>query len=166
MRSGEGISALSVSAAEIRRRAEQLIDEHNPAEDDQFTFRGAQFDKGLAWVHCPEGQGGLGAERRSQSVVAEVFRDATVRYNDMALNPIGIAMAVPTLRAFGSDEMLRRHLRPTFTEEIWCQMSSEPSHGSEVPRYPHIRRPEAVGPGDRARARRRPGRERGVVTRA
>ncbi len=44
-------------------RVDALIDEllaaHDPRRTDLITFRGAQYDRGLAWVHFPEGFGGL-----------------------------------------------------------------------------------------------------------
>jgi alkylation response protein AidB-like acyl-CoA dehydrogenase len=51
----------------------------------------------------------------------------------MALNPIGIGMAAPVLVAHGTPEMHERFLRRIFTaEDVWCQMFSEPSSGSDV----------------------------------
>ena len=48
-------------------------------------------------------------------------------------NPIGHGMCAPTIVTHGSDEQKRRYLRPLFTsEEIWCQMFSEPGAGSDV----------------------------------
>ena len=42
-------------------------------------------------------------------------------------------MCAPTIVTHGSDEQKRRYLRPLFTsEEIWCQMFSEPGAGSDV----------------------------------
>ncbi len=40
----------------------QLLAEFPPKEVDVVTFLGAQFDKGLAWVHFPVGHGGSGSE--------------------------------------------------------------------------------------------------------
>jgi hypothetical protein len=45
-------------------RVDALVDDllgaHDPETTDQTTFRGAQYDLGLAWVHFPDGFGGLG----------------------------------------------------------------------------------------------------------
>ncbi len=45
----------------------------------------------------------------------------------------GMALAAPTLLAHGSDE-LKRHLLPRAVtgEDIWCQLFSEPSNGSDL----------------------------------
>ena len=51
----------------------------------------------------------------------------------MRVNPIGIGMGAPTVLMYGTDDMKRRLIRPIFTgEEIWCQLFSEPSSGSDV----------------------------------
>jgi len=104
---------------------------------DQFGLRGAQYDQGLAWVHFPEGRGGLGLSRGRQAVVDQVLRDEGVAFHDLMINPIGIGMGAPTVLKFGSEEMHDRLLRPIFTgEEIWCQLFSEPSSGSDVAGIP------------------------------
>ena len=112
-------------------RAKQLLDA--APIDDQFAFRGAQFDAGLAAVHFPEGKGGLGLSRGQQAVVDKVLKDAGVPYHDLVVNPIGIGMGMPTVLAYGSEELQAKHLRRIFTgEDIWCQLFSEPTHGSDV----------------------------------
>jgi alkylation response protein AidB-like acyl-CoA dehydrogenase len=48
-------------------------------------------------------------------------------------NIIGIGMGGPTVITWGSEEQKERLLRPMATnEEIWCQLFSEPSAGSDV----------------------------------
>ena len=116
---------------ELRARVRQFIAEVDAT--DRVGFRGAQFDRGLAWVHFAEGRGGLGLPPKMQTVVAEELQQAARVYDDIALNPIGIGMAAPLLVAYGSDDMLDRFLRPIYTgEDIWCQMFSEPGAGSDV----------------------------------
>ncbi len=51
--------------------AAQLLDECDPKTHDSTTFLGAQFDKGLAWVHFPVGNGGLGLNPKLQKIVNE-----------------------------------------------------------------------------------------------
>jgi alkylation response protein AidB-like acyl-CoA dehydrogenase len=85
----------------------------------------------------PFGKGGLGLSRADQTVVDRVLREAGVPYLDLAVNPIGIGMGAPTVVAYGDDSMHARHLRRIFTgEDIWCQLFSEPTHGSEVAGIP------------------------------
>lgn len=48
-------------------------------------------------------------------------------------NIIGIGMGGPTVMAWGTEEMKHRLLRPlACNQEIWCQLFSEPSAGSDV----------------------------------
>jgi alkylation response protein AidB-like acyl-CoA dehydrogenase len=120
-----------ITEDDVRARVRALIDEVDA--NDRVAFRGAQFDRGLAWVHFPEGRGGLGLPHKLQTVVAAELQNAPQVYDDIALNPIGIGMAAPLLVTYGSEAMLDRFLRPIFTgEDIWCQLFSEPGAGSDV----------------------------------
>src|SRR5438876_1237494 len=93
---------------------------------------GAQYDAGIAWVHFPEGYGGLGLSPKLQNVVNTRLTAAGAPL-PYGRNPIGHGMCAPTIVTHGSDEQKRRYLRPLFTgEEIWCQMFSEPGAGSDV----------------------------------
>src|SRR5262245_15827213 len=113
-------------------RVDALLAEHDPASTDRRAFLGAQFDAGLAWVHFPEGHGGLDIEPAAQGVVNERLRAAGAP-DPYSRNPIGHGMGAPTVVTHGSDEQRRRYLRPLFTgEEIWCQLFSEPGAGSDV----------------------------------
>ncbi len=116
----------------VLERLDQLMTDHPPAEVPAREFLGAQFDAGLAWVHFPEGRGGLGLSPQLQQVVNQ--RLAAERAPvAMARNPIGHGMGAPTVVTHGSDAQQRRYLRPLFTgEEIWCQLFSEPGAGSDV----------------------------------
>jgi alkylation response protein AidB-like acyl-CoA dehydrogenase len=111
--------------------ATQLLDECDPKTHDSATFLGAQFDKGLAWVHFPVGHGGLGVNPKLQKVVNERLVAAGAP-NAYFRNPIGYGMCGPTVVVWGSEEQKKRYLRPLFTgEEIWCQLFSEPGAGSD-----------------------------------
>jgi alkylation response protein AidB-like acyl-CoA dehydrogenase len=122
---------------ELAERAEALVADNRDVLDDQFAFRGAQYDAGLAMVHFPEGYGGLGGNRGQQGVVDGVLRSHGVTYEDLRINPIGIGMGAPTVLSFGSEELKQKHIRRIFTgEDIWCQLFSEPTHGSDVAGIP------------------------------
>lgn len=93
---------------------------------------GAQFDLGLAWVHFPEGRGGLGIAPRFQTIVDERL-DAATPHRPRTIDVLGHGMGAPTLVEHGSEAQLTRWLRPMFTgEEVWCQLFSEPGAGSDV----------------------------------
>jgi alkylation response protein AidB-like acyl-CoA dehydrogenase len=120
-----------ISESELRSRVKALVAEVDA--NDRVAFRGAQYDRGLAWVHFPEGKGGLGLSPKAQTVVQDELRHASKVYDDIGLNPIGIGMAAPVLLAHGTPEMHDRFLRRIFTgEDIWCQLFSEPGAGSDV----------------------------------
>jgi alkylation response protein AidB-like acyl-CoA dehydrogenase len=117
------------------KRVSELVDEllasFPPASTDPKVFLGEQYDRGLAWVHFPEGFGGLGLNPKLQRLINEQVYAAGAP-NPMYRNPIGHGMCGPTVVAWGSDEQKRRYLRPLFTgEEIWCQLFSEPGSGSD-----------------------------------
>ena len=127
----KGSIVAAITEEELRSRVQRLIVEVDVT--DRVAFRGAQFDRGLAWVHFPEGRGGLGLTPRMQTVVAQELQGAERVYDDIVLNPIGIGMAAPLLVAYGSEAMIDSYLRRIFTvEDIWCQMFSEPGAGSDV----------------------------------
>ena len=95
-------------------------------------FLGAQFDRGLAWVHFPTGHGGLGLSPKHQTHInSRLF--AAGAANPFFLNPMGYGMCGPTVVEWGSDDQRSRYLRPLFTaDEMWCQLFSEPGAGSDV----------------------------------
>ena len=117
----------------IRDRVRAFLAEHDPAEMAKQDFNNARFDAGLAWVHYPEGLGGLGVSRALQNVVDAEFAAAGAPGHNAELNAIGLGMAAPTILAYGSDEQQKRWLRGLWTgEEIWCQLFSEPGAGSDL----------------------------------
>ncbi len=125
------------SDQDIAARAEALVANNREIVADRVAFRTAQFDAGLAMVHFPEGYGGLGGSRGQQAVVDDVLRNHDAYTHDLMVNPIGIGMGAPTVLAYGSDELKEKHLRRIFTgEDIWCQLFSEPSNGSDVAGIP------------------------------
>ncbi|MGA0879228.1 MAG: acyl-CoA dehydrogenase family protein, partial [Ilumatobacteraceae bacterium] len=101
-----------------------------PKTVDNITFRGARYDHGLAWVHFPEGFGGLGVRPELNRLVEDRLRKAGAQPQDPST--FFIALAGPTIVTHGSDEVKKRFLRPMFTgEERWCQLFSEPGAGSD-----------------------------------
>ncbi|HXO24851.1 MAG TPA: acyl-CoA dehydrogenase family protein, partial [Streptosporangiaceae bacterium] len=114
-------------------RVRAFLASHDPAELGKQEFLNARFDAGLAWVHYPEGLGGLGISRTLQSVVDAGFAAAGAPANDPERNGIGLGMAAPTILAYGNDEQQKRWLRKLWTaEEVWCQLFSEPGAGSDL----------------------------------
>ena len=108
-----------------------LLAEHDPAATPERAFLEAQFDRGLAWVHFPEGHGGLGLSPKLQKPVVDRIGRAGGPIGGTR-NPIGYGMCAPALVTHGTDEQ-KQLLRPLFSNEhIWCQLFSEPGAGSDV----------------------------------
>ncbi|MYW60153.1 MULTISPECIES: acyl-CoA dehydrogenase family protein [unclassified Streptomyces] len=120
-------------ADDLRAGTRALLADRPPATTSRADFLAARFDAGLAWVHYPEGLGGLGAARSLQSVVDAELAAAGAPDNDPRRIGIGLGMAAPTILAYGTEEQKRRFLRPLWLgEEVWCQLFSEPGAGSDL----------------------------------
>ena len=51
--------AADPATAQVDPLVDELLEGFDPATADEVEFRGRQYDLGLAWVHFPEGWGGL-----------------------------------------------------------------------------------------------------------
>ena len=112
---------------------DQLLSDLVPGSTTEEEFWGEQYDRGLAWVWHPEGFGGLGLPRKYQTRINRRLVAAGASIENRYRNLLGIAMGAGVLVAHGTDRQKSRWLRPMFTtEEIWCQMFSEPGAGSDV----------------------------------
>ena len=87
-------------------------------------------DAGWACLHWPKEYGGRGAtpiERVIWQQEEGVYGKLTQPFQ------IGEGMCGPTVMAWGSEDAKRRYLpKLAAGEEIWCQLFSEPSAGSDV----------------------------------
>jgi alkylation response protein AidB-like acyl-CoA dehydrogenase len=118
--------------ARVAALCEALLRDFPPSTTPPAEFLGEQFDRGLAWVHFPEGRGGLGLSPGVQKTINERLFAAGAP-TAAARNVIGYGMGAPTVVTHGSEAQKERYLRPLFTgEEIWCQLFSEPGAGSDV----------------------------------
>jgi len=123
---------MTLTEDDIRVRTQAVIDEVG-VDAEEVAFRSALWDAGLAMVQFPEGKGGLGVSPKLQGAVEETIRAAGRFFHPLATNTIGIGMGLPTVLTYGSDEHHDKYLKRIFTgEDWWCQMFSEPSHGSDV----------------------------------
>lgn len=50
-------------AARVAQAAREVVEAHDPRSVPREELFGALYDAGLAWVHHPEGLGGLGLSR-------------------------------------------------------------------------------------------------------
>jgi alkylation response protein AidB-like acyl-CoA dehydrogenase len=130
------VTAVSTSTAAADRVAElahQVVAEHDPKQVPVTEFLGAAYDAGLSWVHFPEGLGGLGVSRGLQAVADAILQGAGGPV-PLGLNPMGYGMAAPTVREHAQSEDVKKALlRPlATTEDIWCQLFSQPGAGSDL----------------------------------
>lgn len=79
----------------------------------------------------PKEYGGLSGEPWMQQVVREEL--ARYRLPTVGINILGVGLAGPTLIAHGTEEQKARYLQKILTsEEVWCQLFSEPGAGSDL----------------------------------
>lgn len=123
-------ATIDAETAKVHAALDALLAAHDPSTTDPVEFRGARYDAGLAWVHFPEGFGGLGVRPDLNRVVERRLKEAGAAPTDPTT--FFMALAGPTIVTHGTDEQKRRFLRPMFTgEEKWCQLFSEPGAGSD-----------------------------------
>lgn len=116
----------------VKEKLAELV-EFRKTTDSLQEFWGKQFDLGLAWVQFPEGAGGLGLNPKYQLIITETLRKEGISQQNRVANILGIGMAAPTIVEYCTEEQIAKYLRPMFTtEEIWCQMFSEPGSGSDL----------------------------------
>ena len=123
---------MSDPSALVAERVDKLLADLDPATTDQVEFRGRQYDLGLAWVHFPEGFGGLGLRPVLQRDVDRRLYGAGAKLPGVR-HFFGLTMAGPTIVTNGDEALRQRLLRRAFTgEDAWCQLFSEPGAGSDL----------------------------------
>src|SRR3954463_12479401 len=117
----------------VAETARQVVSDHDPKSVPIREYLGACYDAGLSWVHFPEGLGGLGGSRGLQGLAHPIPHGAGGPV-PLGLNPMGYGMAAPTIREHAqSEDVKRQWLRPlATTEDLWCQLFSEPGAGSDL----------------------------------
>lgn len=124
----------TMTEEELRARTRSLLAEAHPEKVESIPFRRKQYEHGLAWVHFPEGYGGLGLSRKMNLIVRdEISKNSKIVHDDPFSASIGIGIGAAVLLAYANDEMKAEFLPRIFSaEDIWCQLFSEPSAGSDV----------------------------------
>ena len=123
---------MPVTTEQLDQKIDELLAQFPPQSTPPVEFLGQQFDRGLAWVHFPEGEGGLSGSPADQLHVLRRLSRAGAP-SAAGRNVIGYGMVAPTIVVHGTEEQKNRFLRPLFTgEEIWCQGWSEPDAGSDL----------------------------------
>ena len=93
-------------------------------------FQAGKAERGYAKVTWPQELGGMGGT----PMQAVIYDQEEEKYNFPTLFfGISLGMPIPILRRFASEEQKKRYLIPALRgEEIWCQLFSEPSAGSDL----------------------------------
>ena len=87
-------------------------------------------EAGFAGITWPRQWGGRGG-----SVMQQVIYNQEEAGFDTARGvvEIGLGMCIPTMMAYAKPEQLERYVKPAlFGDEVWCQLFSEPSAGSDL----------------------------------
>jgi len=107
------------------------LDGIDGSHDRGKAWRAALYDHGLAGLDYPKEFGG----RDLGPAYLQVWRDESrgrVPRED-AMFGIGVGMAMPTVRDYGSDELKQTFLPGGLRgDDLWCQMYSEPGSGSDL----------------------------------
>jgi alkylation response protein AidB-like acyl-CoA dehydrogenase len=93
-------------------------------------YQKAKAEAGFAGITWAKEQGG----QALPPIFSVIFGQEEAKF-DAPAGPfaIGLGMCIPTLIAFATDEQKKRYVGPALRgEEIWCQLFSEPSAGSDV----------------------------------
>jgi alkylation response protein AidB-like acyl-CoA dehydrogenase len=97
---------------------------------ESVAWQRIEYEHGWVGLTWPIEQGG----RALAPSFAAIFREEeNLRVAHTATFTVGVSMVGPILLAHGTSEQCRRFLRPILRgEEIWCQLFSEPSAGSDL----------------------------------
>ncbi len=125
------LDELAAEAEAFFARVPELLGDEPSRLARSHAYRAALFDAGLAGINYPVEYGGRGLSGEHAARFSSI---ATPRQPpEEGTFGIGIGMALPTIRDYGSDELKERFLRPGLRgEEIWCQLYSEPGAGSDL----------------------------------
>src|SRR6201994_2434356 len=133
------------SVTDFRNRAQAWLKEHAPQRDGgddelsesgrtdipaQKKFQASLYDAGFAGITWPKEYGGQGLTNAEQIAFSEEARHYALPTGAFL---IGLGMPGPTILELGTEEQKKRYLPKLLRgEEIWCQLFSEPSGGSDV----------------------------------
>ncbi len=93
-------------------------------------WQAKKADAGFAAITWPKQWGGRGGSPIEQVIYNQEEANYAV---PRGVFEIGLGMCIPTLMAYGSPAQFERYVRPALRgEEVWCQLFSEPSAGSDL----------------------------------
>ena len=94
------------------------------------AFQARKAERGYAKVTWPKKLGGMGGT----PMQAVIYDQEEEQYDlPTVFFAISLGMPIPVMRRFATEEQQQRYLAPALRgEEIWCQLFSEPSAGSDL----------------------------------
>jgi alkylation response protein AidB-like acyl-CoA dehydrogenase len=94
------------------------------------AWQAKKADAGFAAITWPKQVGGRGGSPIEQVI----YNQEEAKYAvPRGVFEIGLGMCIPTMMTYGSPAQLERYVRPALRgEEVWCQLFSEPSGGSDL----------------------------------
>ena len=96
---------------------------------DQRAFLRELGKAGYSQPAWPVAHGGLGLDAEQAAIV----EDEKNRYRaPRSFDVLGLGLAAPTIREYGTDEQQAYYLSRMAQGERWCQLFSEPGNGSDV----------------------------------
>ena len=94
------------------------------------AWQAQKADAGFAAITWPKQWGGRGGSPIEQVIYNQEEANYAV---PRGVFEIGLGMCIPTMMTYGAPAQLERYVRPALRgEEIWCQLFSEPSGGSDL----------------------------------
>lgn len=132
--------------AEFRKKCHDWLDANAPKKDSSKTMAGVndeaeylaeaakwqkkKYDAGWAMLHWPKEYGGINASPIERIIWGQEESKFDV---PRGVYDIGLGMCGPVLMEYATEEQKQRYLPPMAEgKEIWCQLFSEPSAGSDV----------------------------------
>jgi alkylation response protein AidB-like acyl-CoA dehydrogenase len=94
------------------------------------AWQAVKYNAGYVGITWPKALGGQGATPMQQII----FNQEESKYHvPTGLYAIGLGMCIPTVFTHGQPEVVARYLAPAMRgDEVWCQLFSEPSAGSDL----------------------------------
>jgi alkylation response protein AidB-like acyl-CoA dehydrogenase len=121
-------------------RRDDSGDPRTPVADDEAQARHVQvcrrwqrtlYEANWAGITWPKEFGGRGGTAMQQLIFSQEQAKFDVSVGALT---VGLAMVGPTLVAWGRPDQKDRYLGPMLRgDEMWCQLFSEPSAGSDLP---------------------------------
>ena len=121
---------LENNANQDKKSAGYVLDEEVGALARAREWQAKKAEAGYAAITWPEEFGGLGGT----SIQSVIYSQEEAKYNvPTGFFDIGLGMCIPTMMSWATKEQNERYVEPAlYGKEIWCQLFSEPSAGSDV----------------------------------